>query len=329
MEAIATVCSYFSIPFYRIDDLCGFNRDVYRHQGIDNGDMNTNDIHPKTLGHRKIAGAICDCINFVNPVDSWGKGTLNITQLSSTIPSNATTSDIKEALTVKITYSNGVEFEITDYSVEGNITEGTSIFTISYRGITTTTTFTTGEASGTGITPSFQLASPISVDSTTKKVDIGVNPFSEAKATTIKCKFNVTLNDKSAGVALLRCHGTNLNIILGIGVNGVGLNTNRVCIAYANSSQVISNSTINNDYLEFGVDTELFLVWDGATTVAVYNVDSSGIKWSKTITNATVNTGEGTFYFGYNHTSRYFTGTLTTFNVYDTAFTEQDVLNNI
>lgn len=329
MEAIDTVCSYFSIPFYRIDDLCGFNRDVYKNQGIDNGDMNTNDIHPKTLGHRKIAGAICDCINFVNPMDSWGKGTLNITQLSSTIASDATTSDIKKALTVKITYNNGVEFEITNYSIEGYITEGASTFTISYRGITATTTFTTGGASGTGITPSFQLASPISVDSTTKKVDIGVNPYSEAKAITIKCKFNVTLNNNAVGVPLLRCHGTNPNTILGMGVNAVGLSTNRVAVVFGGSSTVIYNSSNTSDYLEFGVDTELFLVWDGATTITVYNVDASGIKWSKTITNVTINTGEGSFYFGNDNTTRYYIGTLTTFNVYDVAFTEQDVLNNI
>lgn len=328
MEAIDTVCSYFSIPFYRIDDLCGFNRDVYKNQGIDNGDLNNNDIHPKTLGHRKIAGAICDCINFINPVDAWGKGTLNITQLSSIIPKDATISDIKKALTVKISYNNGVEFEITNYDVDGNITEGTSTFTIGYRGVTATTTFKTGEASGAGITPSFQLTSPISVDSTTKKVDIGVNPFSEAKATTIKCKFNATLNDNSVGVGLLRCHGTNVNNVLGIAVNAVGLNTNRVSIIYGTVSQVIYNSS-TNDYLEFGVDTELFLVWDGATTISIYNVDSNGIKWSKIITNVTIKTGEGSFYFGNNDTNRYFTGILTTFNVYDTAFTEQDVLNNI
>lgn len=328
MEAIDAVCSYFSIPFYRIDDLCGFNRDVYKNQGIDNGDLNNNDIHPKTLGHRKIAGAICDCINFINPVDAWGKGTLNITQLSSIIPKDATISDIKKALTVKISYNNGVEFEITNYDVDGNITEGTSTFTIGYRGVTATTTFKTGEASGAGITPSFQLTSPISVDSTTKKVDIGVNPFSEAKATTIKCKFNATLNDNSVGVSLLRCHGTNANEVLGVSINAVGLNTNRVSIVYGTASQVIYNSS-TNDYLEFGVDTELFLVWDGATTISIYNVDSNGIKWSKIITNVTIKTGEGSFYFGNNDTNRYFTGVLTTFNVYDIAFTEQDVLNNI
>ena len=328
MEAIDAVCSYFSIPFYRIDDLCGFNRDIYKNQGIDNGDLNNNDMHPKTLGHRKIAGAICDCINFINPVDAWGKGTLNITQLSSIIPKDATISDIKKALTVKILYNNGVEFEITNYDVDGNITEGTSTFTISYRGVTATTTFKTGETSGDGITPSFQLTSSISVDSTTKKVDIGVNPFSEAKATTIKCKFNATLNDNSVGVGLLRCHGTNGNTILGVGINAVGLSSNRVAIAYSNASQVIYNNS-SSDYLEFGNETELFLVWDGATTVSVYNVASGAIKWSKIITNVTIKTGEGTFYFGNNHTSRYFTGILTTFNVYDIAFTEQDVLNNI
>lgn len=329
MEAIDTVCSYFSIPFYRIDDLCGFNRDIYKNQGIDNGDMNTNDIHPKTLGHRKIAGAICDCINFINPVDAWGKGTLNITQLSSIIPKDATIADIKKALTVKILYNNEVEFEITDYGVEGNITEGTSTFTIGYRGVTATTTFKTGETSGTGITPSFQLASPISVDSTTKKVDIGVNPYNEAKATTIKCKFNVTLNDKTVGVPLLRCHGTNPNEVLGIGINAVGLSSNRVSFSYGNTSQIIYNNVNTNEFLEFGNETELFLVWDGATTVSVYNVASGAIKWSKIITNVTIKTGEGSFYFGNNDTNRYFTGILTTFNVYDKAFTEQDVLNNI
>ena len=333
MEAIRTVCSYFSIPFYRIDDLCGFNRDVYVNQGIDNGDLNTNDIHPKTLGHRKIAGAICDCINFVNPIDSWGNGTLIITQLSSTVASNATTSDIKESLTVKIHYDNGVgngiEFEITDYSIEGAITEGTSTFTISYRGITASTTFKTGGATGSGIAPSFQLASPISVDSTNKKVDLGVNPYTEAKATTIKCKFNVTANATGAGFALLRCHGANPNIVLGMGVNAVGLNTNRVTAVYGTSSQMIFNDSNSSVFLEFGVETELFLVWDGVTTVTVYNVDPSGIKWSKTVTNASETTGERIFYFGNDNATKYYTGTLTTFNVYDTAFTEQDVLNNI
>ena len=336
MEAINTVCSYFSIPFYRIDDLCGFNRDVYKNQNIDNGDLNTNDIHPKTLGHRKMAGAICDCINFVNPVDAWGRGILNITQLSSTIASNATMSDVREALTVKIVYENGIEFTITDYNITGNITEGTTTFTIDYRGITSTVTFTTGEASGTGITPLYQMAEPYTVSGVGNKIyDTGYSPFTEQHPITIRISANITSFDNTNAITLMSCSNPSAAVQFA-GFN-LYLSKNGIMTIYTSGSGtlVVPKNISTGEQLKWTDGAfDLFIVYDGNTTITVYVVSNGNILEQRSNTSVTFSSSRWNdwtlklFSTGTKATEGA-EGVVSVLKVYDTAFTEQDVLNNI
>lgn len=336
MQAIGTVCSYFSIPFYRIDDLCGFNRDVYVNQNIDNGDLNTNDIHPKTLGHRKIAGAICDCINFVNPIDSWGKGTLNITKLSSTIASDATMSEVREELTVKIVYENGIEFTITDYNITGNITEGTTTFTIDYRGITSTVTFTTGEASGTGITPVYQMAEPYTVSGLGNKIyDTGYSPFTEQRPITIRISANVTSFDNTNAMTLMSCSNPSAPVQFA-GFN-LYLSKNGIMTIYTSGSGtlVVPKNISTGEQLKWTDGAfDLFIVYDGNTTITVYVISNGNILEQRSNTSVTFSSNRWNdwtlklFSTGTSATQGA-EGTVSVLKVYDTAFTEQDVLNNI
>ena len=336
MEAINTVCSYFSIPFYRIDDLCGFNRDVYKNQNIDNGDLNTDDIHPKTLGHRKIAGAICDCISFVNPVDAWGKGTLNITQLSSTIASNASMADVRNALTVKVVYQNGIEFTITDYNITGNITEGTATFTIDYRGITSTVTFTTGEGGGTGITPAYQMAEPYTVSGLGNKTyDTGYSPFTEQRPITIRISANVTSFDNTNAVTLMSCSNPSAPVQFA-GFN-LYLSKNGIMTIYASGSGtlVIPKNISTGEQLKWTDGAfDLFIVYDGNTTITVYVVSNGNILEQRSNTSVTFSSSRWNdwtlklFSTGTSATEGA-EGTASTLKVYDTADAEQDVLNNI
>lgn len=336
MEAINTVCSYFSIPFYRIDNLCGFNRDVYKNQNIDNGDMNTDDIHPKTLGHRKIAGAICDCINFVNPVDAWGKGTLNITQLSSTIASDATMSEVREELTVKIVYENGIEFTITDYNITGNITEGTTTFTIDYRGITSTVTFATGEAGGTGFTPVYQMEEPYTVSGLGNKTyDTGYAPFTEQGPITIRISANITSFDDANAMTLMSASNPSAGVQFA-GFN-LYLSKNGMMTIYTsgNSTLVVPKNISTGEQLKWTNGAfDLFIVYNGDATLTVYVISNGAILEQRTITNAAFSSSRWN-----NWTLKLFStgtsatqgaeGTVSVLKVYDTAFTEQDVLNNI
>ncbi len=336
MQAIGTVCSYFSIPFYRIDDLCGYNRDVYVNQGIDNGDLNINDIHPKTLGHRKIAGAICDCINFVNPVDAWGKGTLNITQLSSTIASNATMSEVREALTVKIVYENGIEFTITDYNITGNITEGTTTFTIDYRGITSTVTFTTGEASGTGITPVYQMAEPYTVSGLgSKTYDTGYSPFTEQCPITIRISANITSFDNTNAMTLMSC--SNPSAVVQFAGFNLYLAKNGIITIYTSGSGtlVVPKNISTGEQLKWTDGAfDLFIVYDGNTTITVYVVSNGNILEQRSNASVTFSSDRWNdwtlklFSTGTSSTQGA-EGTVDVLKVYNTAFTEQDVLNNI
>ena len=336
MEAIATVCSYFSIPFYRIDDLCGFNRDVYVNQKIDNGDLNTNDVHPKTLGHRKIAGAICDCISFVNPVDAWGKGTLNITQLSSTIASNASMADVRNALTVKAVYQNGIEFTITDYNITGNITEGTTTFTIDYRGITSTVTFTTGEGGGTGITPVYQMAEPYTVSGVGDKTyNTGYSPFTEQHPITIRISANITSFDNTNAMTLMSC--SNPSAPVQFAGFSLYLSKNGMMTIYTSGSGtlVIPKNISAGEQLKWTDGAfDLFIVYDGNTTITVYVISNGNILEQRSNTSVTFSSNRWNdwtlklFSTGTSATQGA-EGTVSVLKVYDTAFTEQDVLNNI
>lgn len=325
VDVMRTVCEYYSVPFYPLHLLCGFNG--LATYDLNPNTMNTDKTHPLTSGHKKIADVITDCISFVNPSYGYGKGTLEITLKTSLIPEGASTSEIKECLTVNVVYENGLSLELSDYTVEGSIVEGEeSVLTIKYRNISTTFSVTGGEPSGE-YNLLFQLPEVVSVDSENKVVDLGYAPFTEASPRTIKAVFNVD-NETTVGVALLRAYEDNTNAFYGVGVNAVGSAKRLSVINSVGGSGTLMASGNAGDYLVYPNDIELFIIWDGSSTVTAYVVDATGIKWSNTF-NWTVTTGEGTLKFGYNHTSRYWTGTLSDLKVWGQAFTEQDVLNNI
>ena len=325
VEVMRTVCNYYSIPFYPLHLLCGFNGLATYDLNADT--MNTDKTHPLTEGHKKIADAIADCISFVNPSYGYGKGTLDITLKTSLIPEGASTSEIKECLTVNVVYENGVSVELSDYTVEGSIVEGEeSVLTIKYRNIVDTLTITGGESSGE-YNLLFQLPEAVSVDSENKVVDLGYAPFTETSPRTIRVMFNAD-SETTVGIPLLRAYEDNLNLFYGIGIQAVGTQKKMCIVNSSGSSGILMASATSGDYLIYPNDIELFIVWDGASTVTAYVVDASGIKWSRAV-NWAVTTGAGTLKFGYNHTSRYWTGTLSDLKVWGQAFTEQDVLNNI
>lgn len=325
VDVMRTVCAYYSIPFYPLHLLCGFNGLATYDLNADT--MNSDKTHPLTAGHKKMADIIADCINFVNPVYSYGKGTLDVTLKTSNIPEGASTSEIKECLTVNVVYENGLSLELSDYTVEGSIVEGEeSVLTIKYRNISTTFSVTGGESSGE-YNLLFQLPEVVSVDSENKVVDLGYAPFTEASPRTIKAMFNVD-SETTVGVSLFRAYVDNINSYCGIGINAVGVEKRMSIASSSSGSGALMASTTAGDYLVYPNDIELFIVWDGSSTVTAYVVDATGIKWSNTF-DWVVTTGDGTLKFGHNHTSRYWTGTLSDLKVWGQAFTEQDVLNNI
>ena len=187
--ALQTVCNYYSVPFHRIDRLCGFNGDITE---VAPDNLYTNDtIHPNTKGHTKIASAISNVINFVNPISLFEKGVLSVSQSTKNIAESDTFATIREILTVKAVYGS-VEFELQDYTLNGSIEVGTQEFTVKYRNLEpVNVTFNVGEGDMPTYNVLYKLDEPLTFDGTVAEVSTGMNWINDNPSYTFKIDYSV------------------------------------------------------------------------------------------------------------------------------------------
>lgn len=317
VNALETVCNYYSLPLYRIDKLCGFNGNT---RGIVTDDLATGDtIHPVTKGHTKLASAVNNAIDFTDPFSLFGKGRLIVTQSLKNIGLSATLSSIRELLTVKAVYEN-VEFEISNYTLQGNIETGDQEFTISYRNLNPVkVTFIVGDGDKPSYEVLYRLPESLTFTEDDTTLDTGVNWRNNHTRYTIKMtlKGNITKNMPimSVGNGQYPVQNDYPFLQASIDYNFLTLYTS------ASKQFVLRKDNINSD-MSFPLDTTTLFIVVGEK-VSLYTIIDSEIAWisdeyehGSTITDGRTlkfNIGSG------------FVGTISEFTVYNGALARGDI----
>lgn len=105
--------------------------------------------------------------------------TATFTQGSAIIYENSSLNDLKQYLVVTATYSDSTAQTVTDYTLSGTLTAGTSTITVSYGGKTDTFNVTVSEASAE---PTYALADATTFNGTSDFIDTGVQLFTSTKS---------------------------------------------------------------------------------------------------------------------------------------------------
>ena len=168
-----------------------------------------------------------------------------------------------------------------------------------------------------------------------KTYDTGYSPFTEQGPITIRISANVTSFDNTNAVTLMSCSNPSAPVQFA-GFN-LYLSKNGLMTIYTSGTGtlVVPKNISTGEQLKWTDGAfDLFIVYDGNTTITVYVVSNGNILEQRSNTNVTFSSNRWNdwtlklFSTGTNATEGA-EGTVSILKVYDTAFTEQDVLNNI
>lgn len=334
LEAIEYVCNYFAIPLCRTDKLMGFSRDAM-FNGIGTENANSDLLHPLTPGHLKMASAITDFINFKNPISSWGKCKLEINPLISSFQTSLTVQEIKNNLEIKAIYENGLSFDLQnkDYDILGSLSENNSKLTIKYRNIKKDITLNVVNSPDDSLL--YRLETPINFDGVNNQMyDTNFVPFDTDHDFTIHIKGTYTSNEDGTGFLLGVNNPTNLVQWKSFFINFNGYSTHALNILLNCNGGNVSTSLFkkvsdapSGTILDLPpIYYNIFIIYN-KTSLTIYNIRDNTIIYEKIQECTNYITSDWTLKFGVNMPN--FIGTIDNCDIFNNAFTKQDVLNNI
>jgi len=267
--------------------------------------------------------------------------TATFTQGSAVIYTDSSLNDLKPYLTVTARYSNGTSRNVTNYTLSGTLTKGTSVITTSYGGKTATFNVTVTERA-TPPTPStdpIYTVTPGTVfNGSSDYIDTGLQLMGSNKSNitiVIDCldKATPTSNATAQRKTLFHCmHETGAwaGFVLH-DINGNSTKTLKSLFFEINSDVSGTSCSFSNiEASSNGVREKIVCIIDFESRRVTLYLNDIENKESASLSTAIVNTiiSETLFIGCYRTTSntrgRYWTGTLYDFKVYNYAWSDNE-----